>query len=85
MGRAKDVSPLQKWTFPPSSLGQDIPIQTLREICEAMKTNTQVKKLSLVATRSNDPVAQVSAQGPLPGTGTLKPWSLAPRGGRSPQ
>lgn len=45
-----------------SSLAQDIPIQTLKEICEAMKTNTQVKKLSLVATRSNDPVAHVSSQ-----------------------
>ncbi|KAK9390934.1 tropomodulin-4 [Crotalus adamanteus] len=41
---------------------KDIPIQTLREICEAMKTNTQVKKLSLVATRSNDPVAQAVAE-----------------------
>ncbi|XP_034280938.1 tropomodulin-4 [Pantherophis guttatus] len=41
---------------------QDIPIQTLKEICEAMKTNTQVKKLSLVATRSNDPVAHAVAE-----------------------
>lgn len=39
---------------------QDIPISTLKAICEAMKTNTHVKKLSLVATRSNDPVASVS-------------------------
>lgn len=39
---------------------QDIPISTLKAICEAMKTNTHVKKLSLVATRSNDPVATVS-------------------------
>ncbi|XP_013909166.1 PREDICTED: tropomodulin-4 [Thamnophis sirtalis] len=41
---------------------QDIPIQTLKEICEAMKSNTQVKKLSLVATRSNDPVAHAVAE-----------------------
>ncbi|KAG8147008.1 hypothetical protein E2320_014087 [Naja naja] len=41
---------------------QDIPIQTLKEICEAMKTNTQVKQLSLVATRSNDPVAHAVAE-----------------------
>ncbi|XP_058015965.1 tropomodulin-4 [Ahaetulla prasina] len=41
---------------------QDIPIQTLKEICEAMKTNTHVKKLSLVATRSNDPVAHAVAE-----------------------
>ncbi|XP_060613989.2 tropomodulin-4 [Anolis sagrei] len=41
---------------------KDIPIQTLIEICEAMKTNTQVKKLSLVATRSNDPVAHAVAE-----------------------
>ncbi|XP_053330620.1 tropomodulin-4 isoform X3 [Spea bombifrons] len=39
-----------------------IPIPTLKEICEAMKTNTRVKKLSLVATRSNDPVAHVVAE-----------------------
>lgn len=39
---------------------QDIPVPTLKAICEAMKTNTHVKKLSLVATRSNDPVANVS-------------------------
>ena len=42
-------------------LRQDIPIPTLKAVCEAMKTNTHVKKLSLVATRSNDPVASVSA------------------------
>ncbi|XP_062821156.1 tropomodulin-4 [Anolis carolinensis] len=41
---------------------KDIPIQTLIEICEAMKTNTRVKKLSLVATRSNDPVAHAVAE-----------------------
>lgn len=43
---------------------QDIPISTLKAICEAMKTNTHVKKLSLVATRSNDPVANVSPSPP---------------------
>ncbi|EOA96210.1 Tropomodulin-4, partial [Anas platyrhynchos] len=41
---------------------QDIPISTLKAICEAMKTNTHVKKLSLVATRSNDPVATAVAE-----------------------
>nr|XP_033780128.1 tropomodulin-4 [Geotrypetes seraphini] len=41
---------------------KDIPIPTLKEICEAMKTNTHVKKLSLVATRSNDPVAHAAAE-----------------------
>ncbi|XP_030043717.1 tropomodulin-4 [Microcaecilia unicolor] len=40
---------------------KDIPIPTLKEICEAMKTNTHVQKLSLVATRSNDPVAHAAA------------------------
>lgn len=50
---------------------------TLKEVCEAMKANTQVKRLSLVATRSNDPVAQVSA---VPGatghhTGHILPCS----------
>ncbi|KAJ6652716.1 hypothetical protein lerEdw1_011158 [Lerista edwardsae] len=40
----------------------DIPVPTLKEICEAMKSNTQVKKLSLVATRSNDPVAHAVAE-----------------------
>ncbi|KAM6038120.1 tropomodulin-4 isoform 2-T2 [Theristicus caerulescens] len=41
---------------------KDIPISTLKAICEAMKTNTHVKKLSLVATRSNDPVASAVAE-----------------------
>ncbi|XP_035426566.1 tropomodulin-4 isoform X1 [Cygnus atratus] len=41
---------------------KDIPIATLKAICEAMKTNTHVKKLSLVATRSNDPVATAVAE-----------------------
>ncbi|XP_056400936.1 tropomodulin-4 [Hyla sarda] len=40
----------------------DIPIPTLKEVCEALKTNTHVKKLSLVATRSNDPVAYAVAE-----------------------
>uniref|UniRef100_A0A8D2ISB1 Tropomodulin 4 n=1 Tax=Varanus komodoensis TaxID=61221 RepID=A0A8D2ISB1_VARKO len=39
-----------------------IPIQTLKDLCEAMKSNTHVKKLSLVATRSNDPVAHAIAE-----------------------
>lgn len=59
-----DTAPLWGRPHPPGhshvpSL-QDIPISTLKAICEAMKTNTHVKKLSLVATRSNDPVATVS-------------------------
>ncbi|NWU11711.1 TMOD4 protein, partial [Cephalopterus ornatus] len=41
---------------------KDIPISTLKAICEAMKTNTHVKRLSLVATRSNDPVAHAVAE-----------------------
>ncbi|OXB55846.1 hypothetical protein ASZ78_007164 [Callipepla squamata] len=41
---------------------KDIPISTLKAICEAMKANTHVKKLSLVATRSNDPVATAVAE-----------------------
>ncbi|PKK17916.1 tropomodulin 4 (muscle) [Columba livia] len=41
---------------------KDIPVPTLKAICEAMKTNTHVKKLSLVATRSNDPVANAVAE-----------------------
>ncbi|KAM9294563.1 tropomodulin-4 [Gastrophryne carolinensis] len=41
---------------------KDIPIPTLKEICEAMKSNTHIKKLSLVATRSNDPVAYALAE-----------------------
>ncbi|XP_053560972.1 tropomodulin-4 [Bombina bombina] len=41
---------------------KDIPISTLKEICNAMKSNTHVKKLSLVNTRSNDPVAYAVAE-----------------------
>uniref|UniRef100_A0A8C5MGM9 Tropomodulin 4 n=1 Tax=Leptobrachium leishanense TaxID=445787 RepID=A0A8C5MGM9_9ANUR len=41
---------------------QDVPIPTLKEFCEAMKSNTRVTKLSLVATRSNDPVAFAVAE-----------------------
>ncbi|XP_071583299.1 tropomodulin-4 [Heliangelus exortis] len=41
---------------------KDIPIATLKAICEAMKTNTHVRKLSLVATRSNDTVATAVAE-----------------------
>ncbi|NWU92922.1 TMOD4 protein, partial [Upupa epops] len=41
---------------------KDIPISTLKAICEAMKTNTHVKRLSLVATRSNDTVANEVAE-----------------------
>ncbi|NXM73934.1 TMOD4 protein, partial [Serilophus lunatus] len=41
---------------------RDIPVSTLKDICEAMKTNTHVKRLSLVATRSNDLVANAVAE-----------------------
>ncbi|XP_054035084.1 tropomodulin-4 isoform X2 [Dryobates pubescens] len=41
---------------------KDIPVATLKAICEAMKANTHVRKLSLVATRSNDPVAAAVAE-----------------------
>ncbi|XP_039324969.1 tropomodulin-2 isoform X3 [Saimiri boliviensis] len=36
---------------------KNIPIPTLREFAKALETNTNVKKFSLAATRSNDPVA----------------------------
>ncbi|KAE8588549.1 hypothetical protein XENTR_v10022608 [Xenopus tropicalis] len=41
---------------------KDIPVPTLKEICQAMKSNSHVKILSLVATRSNDPVAYAVAE-----------------------
>lgn len=40
---------------------KDIPVPTLEAICEAMRTNTHVRSLSLVATRSNDLVATAVA------------------------
>ncbi|GAB5572456.1 tropomodulin-2 isoform X1 [Prionailurus iriomotensis] len=36
---------------------RNIPIPTLKEFAKALETNTHVKKFSLAATRSNDPVA----------------------------
>lgn len=39
---------------------QNIPIPTLKELAKAMEKNTHVKKFSLAATRSNDPIAVVS-------------------------
>lgn len=39
---------------------QNIPIPTLKDFAKALETNTHVKKFSLAATRSNDPVAIVS-------------------------
>ncbi|CAM5145229.1 unnamed protein product [Eretmochelys imbricata] len=36
---------------------KNIPIPTLKEFAKALETNTHVKKFSLTATRSNDPVA----------------------------
>ncbi|XP_006641810.1 tropomodulin-4 [Lepisosteus oculatus] len=41
---------------------KDIPIPTLKEIFEGMKTNTSVRSLSIAATRSNDPVAFAAAE-----------------------
>ncbi|NXS77286.1 TMOD4 protein, partial [Erpornis zantholeuca] len=40
---------------------KDIPVPTLEAICEAIQTNTHVRSLSLVATRSNDLVATAVA------------------------
>lgn len=36
---------------------KNIPIPTLKDLAKAMETNTNVKKFSLAATRSNDPIA----------------------------
>ncbi|XP_028911668.1 tropomodulin-4 [Ornithorhynchus anatinus] len=41
---------------------QDVGITALTELCQALKANTHVLKLSLVATRSNDPVANAVAE-----------------------
>ncbi|XP_074385170.1 tropomodulin-4 isoform X3 [Zonotrichia albicollis] len=41
---------------------KDIPVPTLEAICSAIKTNTHVRSLSLVATRSNDLVANAVAE-----------------------
>ncbi|NWT15949.1 TMOD4 protein, partial [Vireo altiloquus] len=40
---------------------KDIPVPTLEAICEAIQSNTHVRSLSLVATRSNDLVATAVA------------------------
>ncbi|XP_074850596.1 tropomodulin-1 isoform X2 [Carettochelys insculpta] len=41
---------------------RNIPIPTLKAYAEALKTNSYVKKLSIVGTRSNDPVAYALAE-----------------------
>ncbi|XP_048358966.1 tropomodulin-1 isoform X1 [Sphaerodactylus townsendi] len=41
---------------------KDIPIPTLKAYAEALKSNTYVKKFSIVGTRSNDPVAYALAE-----------------------
>ncbi|XP_014118206.1 PREDICTED: tropomodulin-4 isoform X1 [Pseudopodoces humilis] len=41
---------------------KDIPVPTLEAICGAIRTNTHVRSLSLVATRSNDLVANAVAE-----------------------
>ncbi|XP_072917393.1 tropomodulin-4 [Hemitrygon akajei] len=41
---------------------QDIPIPTLKELADAVKHNSHVRSLSMVATRSNDPVAHALAE-----------------------
>lgn len=60
---------LQKIQTNDSSLTQvnlnnikDLPIQTLKEIFQAMKTNLNVRTLSIAGTRSGDPVAFVVAE-----------------------
>nr|1IO0_A Chain A, TROPOMODULIN [Gallus gallus] len=40
----------------------NIPVPTLKACAEALKTNTYVKKFSIVGTRSNDPVAFALAE-----------------------
>uniref|UniRef100_A0AAY4DPC0 Tropomodulin n=1 Tax=Denticeps clupeoides TaxID=299321 RepID=A0AAY4DPC0_9TELE len=40
----------------------DVPIPTLKEIFQAMKSNSNVLSLSIAATRSNDPVAYAAAE-----------------------
>ncbi|XP_066471300.1 tropomodulin-1 isoform X2 [Tiliqua scincoides] len=41
---------------------KDIPIPTLKAYAEALKSNSYVKKFSIVGTRSNDPVAYALAE-----------------------
>uniref|UniRef100_A0A8C9TI07 Tropomodulin 1 n=1 Tax=Scleropages formosus TaxID=113540 RepID=A0A8C9TI07_SCLFO len=41
---------------------KNIPVPTLKAYAEALKTNTVVQKLSIVGTRSNDPVAHAMAE-----------------------
>ncbi|XP_067832100.1 tropomodulin-4 [Heptranchias perlo] len=41
---------------------KDIPVPMLMEFAEALKHNSQVKSLSMAATRSNDPVAHALAE-----------------------
>lgn len=41
---------------------KDIPIPTLKAYAEALKSNTYVKKFSIVGTRSNDPIAYALAE-----------------------
>ncbi|XP_075787333.1 tropomodulin-1 isoform X3 [Pelodiscus sinensis] len=50
---------------------RNIPIPTLKAYAEALKTNSYVKKLSIVGTRSNDPVAHALAE-MLKANGVLK-------------
>lgn len=42
---------------------QNIPIPTLKDFAKAMEKNSHVKKFSLAATRSNDPIAVVRGSG----------------------
>lgn len=64
---AGEVHMLLLWTCeviaPPHP--QNIPIPTLKDIAKAMEKNTHVKKFSMAATRSNDPVAVVRRIGRL--------------------
>ncbi|KAI4873385.1 hypothetical protein NFI96_006608 [Prochilodus magdalenae] len=64
---------------------KNIPISTLKAYAEALKTNTVVERLSIVGTRSNDPVAHCSTIGRrlhhagLPAHRPLPRLSLTPR------
>lgn len=53
---------------------QNIPIPTLKDFAKAMEKNTNVKKFSMAATRSNDPIAMVSPAESLLREGVILMW-----------
>lgn len=61
-----------QWGLDQCLFFQNIPIPTLKDIAKAMENNTHVKKFSMAATRSNDPVAAVSGGGSQAYCHTLK-------------